>query len=233
MTIPGLQMPAVASYVVGLDSSDNTPFDLAAAFGNPAGAINYRLYVSTGAVRGSTTLFVPAIDATGLHADSTGLWFVNGQVVGRGGKGASLTQTGGVTFWPLVLGGGGGGAGAQVGAGGTTITDGTAGDPGTLTTGGAGGAAGTISDVADDATPAEDGGDAVWTNHAITAVVEGGVRGGGGGGGFLVPAGDVGGDLDQPGSGPFSGFAGNAVRLFGGTASFSFSGAGTVGTVSA
>lgn len=232
MTIPGLQMPAVSSYVIGLNVSDNTPFDLAAAFGNPVDAINYRLYVSTGVVQGSTTQFVPAIDATGLHADSVGLWFINGQIVGRGGKGASVTQVGISTFYNPAPGGGGGGAGAQVGAGGTVFTDGTDGDPGTLTTGGAGGAAGTIADFADAPTPGEDGGDAVWTNHAITAVVEGGVRGGGGGGGFFAPAGDAGGDLDQGGFGALAGGAGNAVRLFG-TGSFSYSGGGTVGVVSA
>lgn len=240
MSVPGLGFP-MSGRTVSVLSSDTTTFNLADELGNPTTPVYYTLIVSTGALRGSTTVSSPALDASGLHEDSHGLWRVFGSLVGKGGDGAD-----GNTGIYGVEGAGGGGAGNVVGQGGTATAPATDGADGLLLTGGAGGTS--------DPTPGppavfyspENGGDAVKLNHTVECVISGTIRGGGGGGRsglVIVDTGPVyytagqGGDLDEDGwfNGSQAGGSskGYAVRLIGATASFSYSGSGFVGTVGA
>ena len=233
MPLPGLSGAGHAGLVAVISASSNTPVDLSALLGVDSSApVVYSLFVSSGVTQGSTSVSTPAIDATGLHADSIGYWFVDGTVVGKGGNGAYV-PAGGFPF-SLSPGGGGGGAGAAVGVGGAGFAPGTNGSNGTSTTGGAAGVNDPTPTAAAGATiDAEDGGDAVHLSHTAVVIVSGGVRGGGGGGGYnssgFIP--QAAGNLDSDGSGNIHfGVKGYAVRLSG-TGAWSASGGGTVGTV--
>lgn len=229
MPVPGLGA-AHGGLTLVLDSA-NTTYDLAAALGNPSGAVFYTLIVPSGVVRGAPDASNPAIDASGLHVDSEGFWIVEGDVYGAGGAGGG--HTAGVFPLGFSPGGGGGGAGTEIGSGGTAVGAGTNGSDGTATTGGSGGSNNAANASIAALVVAENGGDAIALNHSVTVLVTGSIRGGGGGGSHptLVsdPPGD-GGDLDQPGTGSLPGAAGYAVRLSG-SGAWSASGGGIVGTV--
>lgn len=239
MPLPGLGFPAGLTRTVTVVSGDAT-FSLAEALKYPSSAVTYVLLVPGYASRGSSDVALPAIDAkTDMPSGSSGTWLINGDATGKGGDGSD-----GNTGPYRLDGAGGGGAGKIVGAGGTATAPATDGSDGTATTGGAAGAAGVGSGPEVFNAP-EDGGDAIWLNHAVTARVYGNVFGGGGGGrsglalfdGFLVTLYDPGqgGDLEEDGwfnGAQTGGVAGRAVRLFGGSASFSWSGPGLVGNVS-
>jgi hypothetical protein len=194
-------------------------FDLAAALGSPSDPITYRFIIPAGSVVGGNNRTFPAVDASGLHVDSTGYWFIDGDILGIGGYGADAFP---ITEWvglptpglkPYVeadLGAGGGGAGYWVGAGGALYHNAPAGTNGNAATGGAGG---TTYDHPFETDPVEAGaqsapligGDAVWLNHAATIELVGDIGGGGGGGSHgricaegYAPGG-AGGDLGQAG----------------------------------
>ena len=227
MPLPGLSFGGAVGLSAVIATSTNTPVDLAALLGvDSSAAVVYRLFVPSGVTQGSTAAATPAIDATGLHADSVGYWFVDGTIVGKGGNGGNGGANG-----SFVFGGGGGGAGAAVGTGGTATAPATAGADGTATTGGAGGNTAASALVLSQTSP-QNGGDAVALSHTVVAVVTGGVRGAGGGGapGSGVSNGYAGGDLDTNGGGAPVGLKGYAVRLSG-SGAWSASGGGTVGTV--
>lgn len=242
MSLPGLGFHG-GGRVVGISSSANTTFVLADALSNPAFAIRYVLILQAGVERGSASISLPSIDAsTGMNPGSIGKWIVSGSARGRGGAGAQ----GNVSQW-RIEGGGGGGAGFPGGAGGVATPPATDGNAGTATTGGTGGASAAGSIIPNTNYESTAGGDAVWLNHAVTAVLVGDIHGGGGGGGsgFYFTDGVTiidyvsgkGGDLDEYGYDNGTAIPltppGNAVRLIGGSASFSSSGPGTVGTVGA
>lgn len=124
-----------------LVTPSTTGVDVAALFGSPAGPIAYTLIVPAGVAVGrqaadtaNPSKLLPTLDATGFHADSVGVWIVNGYVLGGGGRGASGGN------WDITNGAGGGaggGAGYPAGTGGDPGDDGVGGGTG-VTAGAAG-----------------------------------------------------------------------------------------------
>lgn len=252
----GLLMSITSKLILGsntvvLNSSANATVDLAALLHNPIAPLSYQLLVSAAVLRGATDTTLPAIDAQLGVSGAKGYWFIYGDVYGAGGDGGDAEiMDHSSPLLSYFTGAGGGGAGAPAGIAGAPV----AGHPltnannGTTTTGGTGG----VGEVTthEPATfdpvftpviwrPGGVGGDAVWLDHEVTALVFGNLRGGGGGGDSGAPVdgaiqGLSGGDLDQDGGQQSptlaANFAGYAVRLFG-SGAFSWSGPGVVGTV--
>lgn len=242
MPLPGLG-GAPGGLVLVLTSA-NATYDVAAALGNPSGAVFYTLIVPSGVTRGAADASSPAIDASGLHADSEGYWIVDGDVIGAGGDGGDgqgYFQAGPPFAGDIGCGGGGGGAGLPAGAAGAGYQNGTNGSAGSTWPTTTGGAAGANSDNASNGTQAAvaatAGGDAIRLNHAVTIEFSGNIGGGGGGGapgtsafGVTLSPG-AGGDLGVAGGGTSGGAAGYAIR-YSGSGNATINGAGTLyGTV--
>lgn len=233
MAVPGL-MGAGHNVLTAVLSASSTTTDLHAALGSPSGAVRYHVFVGSGVVLGSTSTSTPALDATGLHVDSVGTWWVDGDIIGCGGDGG---EGDGVYPTPdFGGGGGGGGAGSTPGGGGSGHANGSNGSNGGTWPTTTGGAAGSNSDNAANtnatgATPTA-GGDGLQLNHAVTIHLSGTIGGGGGGGdgGYVIglvptaPAsgGGVGVDSTQP--------AGYAIR-YSGSGAASVTGGTVLGTV--
>lgn len=167
--------------------------DLAALLGNPTSKILYSLIVPAAVTVGSSSTSGVSLDATGLTADSVGIWYVLGSIVGAGGDGGNGWAFSGST--PLDGGGGGGGGGSIVGIGGAGAFTAGDGADGTLN-GGTGGQTFITSSGDITGTPGLPGGDSVTLNHPVTMYVSGNIGGGGGGGDGAsdVDSGDDGGD---------------------------------------
>ena len=177
MPIPGLTGGGRLPMVVVTAGAGG--FDVAAALGNPSGAVRYNLVIPAGVAAGGS----PGIDAeTGMHVDSVGYWINLGIVGGDGGAGGAGGTAGGA--------GAGGGAGHTKGAGGAGGGAGTSGADGEDVSAGAApytGGAGGVTDFptlsVSGAGNGADGADAIALNHAITLVnASGEIIGGGGGG---------------------------------------------------
>lgn len=208
-------------------------FDLHAALGSPSVPLLYNLTIPSGNEVGAPDQATPAIDASGLHADSIGYWINEGRVAGAGGAGGDALPASGTSG----AGGGGGGAGDVVGTGGTGDPNGSNGADGTATAGGSGG--GSVLNIigAFSSDNAADGGAAVWLNHQIYIDNGSGEIWGGGGGGVggwadailgVISGGD-GGTPGNPGLKPSGlvpytpGSGGHAIKLIGGASAPVFS----------
>ena len=196
MSIPGLL--GGSAMLTAVVPAGTAGFDLAAFFGSPPDPIVYQLHIPSTVTAGAPTWVFPnfCVDASGLHVDSVGWWFIQGKCLGAGGDGGDGGEIG------LPYGGGGGGAGAIVGAGGLGTANGTDGAPGQEQVGGLPGVnSGTYIGPPQVPSVGNQGGDAVYLSHTITVFGSGQIGGGGGGGGggtLLHPAPGGGGAIGLP-----------------------------------
>jgi len=213
--VPGIGSPPPTLPTV-VPTDGQTAVDIHSELGSPADAMTYLFVVpSAYSVGGPAPVQDTtaggwfesvAVDATGMHIDSLGIWIVPGNIFGMGGRGGD----GRYSTLDATFGGAGGGGGAgypagPAGNGASSIwgsaqgSDGTAGDDTTGSAPFSGGAAGgddvvnshpghlliemIFEALITDYKEAQSGGTAIATNHDLEIYNAGGQIWGGGGGG--------------------------------------------------